>query len=145
MVLASPVIAVLIHRDGVPHNAAHYRLLAAAIDKAWRSASHAPLRLIGSSTDLGNGLAFYVPNQPSVYDLVQPERTPWIDQARIAQDGIALACSDDDFRCKAAADRMLTRFPSGRRSEVGLARTYLGVRGPAARYHITAIPPSSAQ
>src|SRR5438552_1809547 len=50
MVLASPFIAIWVHREGVPNYATHYRLLAQAVDKVWHEKVNAPLRYLGSYT-----------------------------------------------------------------------------------------------
>ena len=140
MTAASPVIAIVIHRNSVSDDA-RYRLLAAAMDKAWRETSDRPLRLIGSDTNLVNGVVFYLPSRPSSYEMTNPALTPWVDEARIAREGIAVACGADDAQCNAAADRLAGRFGSDRRSVAELSRTYFGVAGPEKRYFIVIIPP----
>src|SRR5260370_26174533 len=57
MALASPVIAIVIHREGVPNYATHYRLLAAAVDRAWRETTHKPMRYFRTYTHVLNGVA----------------------------------------------------------------------------------------
>ena len=42
----------------------HYRLVAQAVETAWRQATPAPLRLIGSSNMLLYGTLFYFPDRP---------------------------------------------------------------------------------
>jgi hypothetical protein len=141
MIAASPFIAIAIHRAGVPNDATHYRLLAAAIDRAWRDATDRPLRLVGSNTNLVNGVVFYLPSRPSSYELGDPSVTPWADDARIAREGIALTCRADDAICNILVDRLAGRHGGGRRSEVTLSRAYLGHADAAVRYAIVAVPP----
>jgi hypothetical protein len=141
MIAASPFLAMLIHRQGLPHSATHYRLLAAAIDKAWREASDQPLKLVGSNTNLVNGVVSYLPSRPSTYELIDPSVTPWADDARIARQGIALTCRADDAICNLFVDRLAGRFGGGKRSEVTLSRTYLGYADPPVRYVIVTVPP----
>jgi 4-amino-4-deoxy-L-arabinose transferase-like glycosyltransferase len=138
MILAAPVIAVAIHREGVPNNATHYRLVAAAIEKAWREVTDKALRLVGSQTNLVNGVVFYLADRPSTFDIIAPQVTPWADAARIARDGIAYVCVADDFVCN---QTVANRAADGRRSEVTLSRNYLGVADPAVRYVIVIVPP----
>src|SRR6266513_98505 len=45
MLAASPVIALVIHRQGVPNYASQYRLIAQAVEQAWRAQSNKPLRI----------------------------------------------------------------------------------------------------
>jgi hypothetical protein len=141
MTAASPLIAIAIHRRGVPNDATHYRLLAAEIDKAWRETSDRPLRLVGSNTSLVNGVLFYLPSRPSTYDMMEPAQTPWVDEARIAREGIALACRADDPLCNIIADRLASRFSLGKRTEVELSRSYFGFADPAVRYRIVTVLP----
>ena len=46
---ASPLVAIAIHRQGVPNYASHYRLLAQEVEKAWRATTDRPLRLVGGA------------------------------------------------------------------------------------------------
>jgi hypothetical protein len=141
MLAMSPIVAAVIHRRGVPHNASHYQLLAEKIESAWRLASDEPLTLVGSSTDLGNGLAFYLTSKPSIYDAVQPTETPWITPERIEDEGIALACSESDWRCTGVMGNFLKRSPAARLTEVKLSRIHFGIADPPERYRIVTIPP----
>ncbi len=72
MVLAAPVIAIVIHREGVPNYATHYRLLAQAVDRIWRETTDTPLRFVGSYTNIVNGVSFYLPSRPSTLDIDEP-------------------------------------------------------------------------
>ena len=107
--VASPAVALLIHRAGLEHHAAHYRLLARAIDAVWRRTADGPLRLVGSDTNLVNGVAFYLADRPSTDDIMGPTQTPWASPGRIARDGIALVCAADDAPCIASADAIACR------------------------------------
>ena len=151
MTAVSPVIAIVIHRNGVSNDATHYRLLAGAMDKAWRETSDRPLRLIGSNTNLVNGVVSYFPSRPSAYEMMDPVLTPWIDEARLAREGIAMACRADDPACKRSTARPPAspaagsgRVPADRRCtsrRFTLSRTYFGTADPAVRYRIVTVPP----
>jgi hypothetical protein len=141
MVLAAPVIAIVIHREGVSNNATHYRLVAAAVDKAWRETTDAPLRLVGSQTNLVNGTVFYLPSRPSTLDIMGPQATPWADEARVAREGVALVCPALDQPCVRMLEARAARAPAAKRSEVELSRTHLGVADAPTRYVIGIVPP----
>jgi 4-amino-4-deoxy-L-arabinose transferase-like glycosyltransferase len=143
MLAAAPGIALAIHRAGLEHHAAHYRLLARAVDQAWSATSARPLALIGSDTNLVNGVVFYLSSEPSTDDILGPRETPWVDPARIAREGIALFCAADDRACVDAADALAAQGPKGRRLELEITRSYLGLAGPTQRYLIETIPPSA--
>jgi 4-amino-4-deoxy-L-arabinose transferase-like glycosyltransferase len=137
-VLLSPAVAYVIHRDGVPNHASHYRLIAAAVERAWRDATPAPLKLFGSDTNIVNGAGFYLSDTPLRIDIVGSFDTPWADDARIARDGIALACAAEETACM---DALARRSAPARRSEVTLSRAYYGLAGPPVRYVIAIVPP----
>jgi hypothetical protein len=135
----SPAIAFVIHREGVPNHAAHYRLLAEAVENAWHERTTAPLRLFGSDTNIVNGAGFYLEGTPLRIDIVGPQDTPWAGEARLARDGIALACASQDRFCMQALASYAG--PAMPRSEVTLSRSYWGQPGEPARYTIVIVPP----
>jgi len=137
--IASPAVALVIHRDGLSNHAAHYRLLAAAVEKEWSARTTEPLRLFGSDTNVVNGAGFYLPGRPLRIDIVGPRDTPWADEARIGRDGIALACASADPICMQALSSYAG--PLVPRREVTLARDFLGMPGAAERYTIAIVLP----
>ena len=139
--LAAPAIAYVIHRNGVLHHAQDYRLVAEAVDRVWRATTVQPMGLVGSDTNLGNGVAFYLSDRPSTLDVLHPRRTPWADEARIARQGIALVCAVEETDCMNAVDALASRLSRGKRIEIELARNYLGVAGKPEHYSIITVPP----
>jgi len=137
--IASPAIATVIHRHGLSNHAAHYRLLAAEVEKQWRAKTTEPLRLFGSDTNIVNGTGFYLKDKPLRIDIVGPRDTPWADKALIGQDGIALACASADPICMLALASYAG--PLVPRHEVTLVRSFLGMPGAAERYTIAIVPP----
>jgi 4-amino-4-deoxy-L-arabinose transferase-like glycosyltransferase len=138
---AAPAIAVIIHRNGVSNFAAHYRLVAEAVEKTWRETINQPLRVIGSYDNLLNGVVFYLPGQPSTFEVVSPDRTPWVDEARIARDGIALVCPIVVAECTHAVNERAAKHPAVKRVEVEISRSYFGLAGKPERYLIVVMPP----
>jgi 4-amino-4-deoxy-L-arabinose transferase-like glycosyltransferase len=152
MCLAAPWIAIFNHRAGViGPGAAHGRLLAEQLEQDWKQTTSRPLRLVGGDLDLAYVTAFYVDEKPSVALVAEPHLSPWVDQARIDQEGIAMACyARDDLQggetCVhkpviEAMQALASRGPPGRRVVVELARSYLGMAGKPTRYIIMTIPP----
>jgi 4-amino-4-deoxy-L-arabinose transferase-like glycosyltransferase len=138
MVAASPFIAVWIHREGVPNYATHYRLLAEAIDKTWRETTNAPLRYVGSYTNIVNGVVFYLPGRVSTLDIVGPSATPWADEASVARAGIALVCPEAEAICMHFLNQRAGSLP---RRAVMLSRRHWGVGDKPMRYVIVVVPP----
>ncbi len=141
----SPFIAAIIHRDGVANHAAHYRLIAAAVDRAWRQATPAPLRFLGSNTSVVNGAGFYLPGKPLRIDIAGPHNTPWADARRIARDGIAMVCAAVDRDCIESLEARAAPMPSATRSEVTLTRSHNGAPGAPMRYLIAILLPQPSR
>jgi hypothetical protein len=140
-VLVAPVVAVVTHLNGIPNYGTQYSLIAEAAGKVWRETTTEPLRLIGSYDNVLDGSAFYFPDRPSTFEVVTPALTPWTDEARIARQGILLYCPVAENRCMDALNRRAAAASRGRRVEVDISRTFLGMPGPVTRYAIVAIPP----
>ncbi len=143
--LLSPVIAVVIHFQGVANHATHYRVLAQAVEKVWRETTDRPLRLIGSGDNLVDGALIYFAAAPSTLEITSPEVTPWTDDARVAREGIAMFCADDEQRCINAMNARAARGPAGKRVEVELSRRYLGTDDTPERFVIVTVPPPGPQ
>lgn len=139
--MAAPVAAIVIHRHGLENHMAHYRLLAGAAEQAWRRVSEAPFRLVGGEDHIINGVAFYAADAPATYDVLRPQVTPWTDAGRIARDGIVWICPSTDTGCVAAIEARAAGQPARQRTDVTLARDYLGTRGKPERYLLIAVPP----
>ena len=75
------------------------------------------------------------------YEIATPQLTPWVDEARIAREGIALYCPADDSICMKALNARAAGSAVGRRVEVEISRIFLGIPGKAERYVIVTIPP----
>jgi 4-amino-4-deoxy-L-arabinose transferase-like glycosyltransferase len=140
-VVVAPIVAVVTHFNGIPNYGTQYSLVAEAAGKVWRETTGERLRLIGSYDNVLNGTAFYFPDRPSTFEMVTPALTPWTDEARIAREGILLYCPVAEIRCMDALNRHAAAAPQGRRVEVDISRTFLGIPGPVTRYAIVAIPP----
>lgn len=137
-ILLSPAIAYAIHVNGVPNHASHYRLIAAAVERAWHDTTREPLKLFGSDTNIVNGAGFYLSGKPLRIDIVGPRDTPWADETRIAHEGIALVCAAEEVACM---DALVVRSAPARRSEVTLSRAYFGRTDAPVRYVIAIVPP----
>jgi 4-amino-4-deoxy-L-arabinose transferase-like glycosyltransferase len=141
MIAASPVIAIVIHREGVPNYATHYRLIARAVERAWHERTNEPLRIIGSYSGIVNGIVFYFDDAPSTLDIITPAQTPWVDEDRIRREGIALVCPVPETFCVQALNAYVARYPDAKVKDVGLARRYLGTLDTKVNYRIAIIPP----
>jgi 4-amino-4-deoxy-L-arabinose transferase-like glycosyltransferase len=141
MLAASPGVAIVLHREGVPNYASHYRLIARAVAHAWQAHTNAPLRIIGSYTNIVNGIVFYFANKPSTYDIMTPTQTPWVDDERIKREGVAIVCPMPVAHCITAMNGYAKRYAGTETEEVTLARRYFGTLDAPVRYRILIVPP----
>ena len=140
MVAASPVIALVIHRQGVTNYASHYRLIAQAVEQAWRGVTDKPLRIVGGNRPVVDGSNFYFTDPPATFVLTEPMRTPWVDQARIAREGIAIICPRAEAGCVKELGAYAARY-GGKIEDVALARRFFGSSDTPVDYQIAIIPP----
>ncbi len=139
LLAASPFIASAINRGGVAPQAAHGRLVAERIARAWHEATGRPLQFVGGDAVLSYAAAFYLPERPSAFAELNVLVAPWIDQQELVRAGIALACPFADRNCVTLIEARAGS--AGRRFEFEIAREYLGTAGPSARYLIIIVPP----
>ena len=141
--LASPFAAFAIHRQGLDNYSGHYRLVARAVERAWRDASNAPLQIFGSYDNLLYGGSFYFSKPPRTFEIVSPDATPWTPEADVARSGIAMVCPEDLAICVRALDaRVASAGPRAKRSTVELTSTFLGMKGQTQRFVIAIVPPA---
>jgi hypothetical protein len=137
----SPLIAWEIHRRGVPNYQTHYSGVARAVEKVWRETTDRPLRFFGSYDNVLYGALFYLPADVAPLEIVNPPITPWIDEAQVARDGLALACPVAQSACMRALEARAARGPVGRRTEVEITRRYFGTDDKPDRFVIVTIRP----
>ncbi len=139
--IASPLVALMIHRTGTDTDSPHYRLVAEAVEKVWRETTDKPLRIVGSYENLVSGTLFYYRDRPSAYEITDPRMTPWIDNAKLARDGIAMVCPADNVLCMNALNARASAAAGGKRAEVDISRRYMGTSDPPQHFVIATIPP----
>ena len=139
MLAASPLVAVAVHRAGLPPEQTQGSLVAPALDALWRAATPAPLRIVGG--DNAFALAFYLPERPSAFPDFNTAEAIWMDEARVRRDGLAMACRADNAGCVASAARRAAAVPGARTADVTVARTSFGLAGAPATYRLWALPP----
>jgi 4-amino-4-deoxy-L-arabinose transferase-like glycosyltransferase len=143
VVASSPLVALVILKVGVENNAAYARLAAASAERQWRETSDRPLRLVAGPFALVSAAAFYIADKPSTYSDFSRYLSPWVDDARIAREGVAIICTADDDDCLGDMDALVERNPTGRRTEVTLTRHWLGFASAPRDFVIATVPPRS--
>jgi hypothetical protein len=143
LLAASPAIALIVHRAGVSDFGSDYQLVARAVSRAWRAnVGDKPLRIIGS-TEILNGVDFYLPSQPATFDIVVPTKTPWTTRDLIRRDGIALVCPDIDTACMVALKFFTTQSVGMPEENVIIARRFFGTDDQPVGYEIGIVPPQA--
>jgi hypothetical protein len=140
IVAASPVVAFVLLKQGVENNASYARLAMQAAEREWRAVTDKPLRLIGGPFVLVSSAAFYGSDQPSTYADFSRYLSPWADDARIARDGIAVMVAPDSPYLD-MTEKYLATVPVARRTEVTLARRWLGFENAPKKFMIAIVPP----
>ncbi|MBO0717100.1 MAG: hypothetical protein J2P55_07185, partial [Rhizobiales bacterium] len=140
MIAASPVIALVIHRHGVTNYASHYSLIAQAVEQAWGLATDKQLRIVGGNRPVVDGSNFYFADPPATFVVTEPMRTPWVNEARIARDGIAIVCPRAEPVCLNELDAFVMRY-GGKTEDVTLARRFFGSSDRPIDYRIAIIVP----
>jgi 4-amino-4-deoxy-L-arabinose transferase-like glycosyltransferase len=148
--LSAPLVAlnVFLNHSNATHSP-YYRLLSAAAQQIWRSATDQPLRLVVGDQDCATGIAFYSTDHPDVNP-----RSPMAEQAigrlpmiitdseKIRHSGMIVVCKGTASECGWL--RSVSPLASqGQLQEVTLMRSFLGWSGKPATFSIVAVPPRS--
>jgi 4-amino-4-deoxy-L-arabinose transferase-like glycosyltransferase len=135
MLLASPAIAWFT-RDKAHPAEAQARLLAAEVDRAWRTLTPSPLRFVGGMPDLAYGVVTWSADRPRALPGM-PAPPP----AELARGGIALVCFAQDAGCKADAAARAAGTAGVRVIVSTIVRGFWGQLGKPQSYTITLVPP----
>lgn len=154
MTIAAPAIAIAIHRTDRNENTMYAEMLAQRMLLEWHKASDRPLRIVGGDLDIAYATAFYLPDAPASLPFDEQYLAPWFDSARIAHEGIVIACrlgfnvrhhygcalryADDD------AQRIIQGKPNVRRIEVTMTRSFFGAPDQTMPFLIYVVPPAAA-
>jgi hypothetical protein len=140
VVAASPVVGFVILKAGVENDAAYARLVMQAAEREWRAVTDKPLRLIGGPFVLVSSAAFYGTDRPSTFADFSKYLSPWADDARIAREGLAVMVAAAGPYLD-MTEKYLATVRVARRTEVTLARRWLGFTSAPSRFVIAIVPP----
>jgi 4-amino-4-deoxy-L-arabinose transferase-like glycosyltransferase len=142
--LAAPAIAYAIHRAGSANLGAYFKPLAAVVEREWRQATARPLRIVAGQGDLAYGVAFYSRDGAMAFPDFSRRLAPWIDNAALVRDGVALVCPAENAGCVDRIKGYAGNAPRFHLAEVTLTPRYLGLAGAARRFTIVVVPPQNA-
>jgi hypothetical protein len=140
MLAVSPLVAVSRHLDGIPEFGSDHALVARVVERVWHAHTDLPLRIVGGTT-AANSITFYMPEQPSVFDIDVPSRTPWVGDDRIRRDGMAMVCPEAEPFCMRALRGFAARYHAVADEHIVVSRRYLGIDGTPHHYEIAIILP----
>ena len=140
IVAASPFVAFALLKRGVENDAAYAQLLMQAAEREWHRTTDKPLKLIAGPFTLVSSASFYGKDRPSTYAHFSKYLSPWVDDARIRREGMAILCVDVPL-CLQFMEHVAAPFGGGRRSEVTLTRHWLGFASEPKRFVIMIVPP----
>lgn len=132
MLMASPVIAIIVQRNGPPPATARAGLLADEVERLWREATPQPLRFVGGDAGLANGVISYAADRPRALPGMPPPGA-----VELARSGQAVVCFAEDANCRAAG----AALASNRMIENDIVRNFLRFPGKPQRYTIFIVPP----
>jgi hypothetical protein len=135
MLIASPVIAFVVQRNGPPPAAAQAQLLAAQIEREWNQVTPQPLRFVGGSEEIAYGVIAYAVDRPrALPHMAQPGET------ELRRSGMVLVCFADDAGCKAQVSARAAA-PGSRTIESTITRNFWRWPGKPQNYTIVIVPP----
>jgi 4-amino-4-deoxy-L-arabinose transferase-like glycosyltransferase len=132
MLMASPLIAIIAHRNGPPPNSAQAHLLARQAEDAWHQVTPQPLRFVGGEADLAYGVVTFAAARPRALTDMPP---PPADA--LARAGSLWVCFAEDGGCRSKA----AASPGSRIVESTIVRGFFGRLGKPQRYTIVIVPP----
>jgi 4-amino-4-deoxy-L-arabinose transferase-like glycosyltransferase len=140
--LAAPVVAALKLR-GTENHSNYARLVADTSVSEWRRATDQPLRLMAGPFGLITTAAAYVPDRPLTFPDFSDYLAPWVDEARVKREGIAVVCPTDMEWCLKEMEALAAHNAGNtKRHEVTLRRQWLWLSSPPARFTIAIVPPA---
>ena len=155
MTIAAPAIAIAIHRTDRNEHELYSEMLAQRMLLEWREATDQPLRIVGGDIDIAYLTAFHLPDTPAALPLDEPQLAPWIDAARIAREGILIACRRGynvyhHYGCtlrygEEEAQRIIKDKPNVRRIEFTLTHSFFGAPDKTLPFLFYVIPPAATR
>jgi uncharacterized membrane protein len=140
MLLASPVVAYLTHRNSAPGDYEYASLLAGHIAREWTQRNGpTPVPLVAGETTLAISTAYYLRTRalPFGPDLAATK-------AAVTARGGALVCPAADAACLATAFEIAKGGSEIRRSQTRLSRPLFGAEGHEVRDVFMIVPPAAA-
>ena len=135
-VTASPYVAYFRLKPNPVAHEAHFRQVA---DEVTRLSTRS-VQLIAGTREIVQGLSFYLPQS---HPIAIPSPTDAAASVAMGRNGLAIICLSADEPCHSASTAIVG--PRGHSTDFTFTRTFLGIEGPPASYHITVIPATAVK
>ncbi|HEY1473988.1 MAG TPA: glycosyltransferase family 39 protein [Pseudolabrys sp.] len=155
MTIAAPAIAIAINRTDRNEHIMYSEMLAQRILLEWRKTSDQPLRIVGGDIDIAYMTAFHLPDTPAALPLDEQNLAPWIDAARIAREGMVIACRlgynvYHHYGCalgyiEEQAQRIIKDKSNVRRVEFAMTHSFFGAPDKTLPFLFYVIPPAATR
>ena len=143
MLVVAPLIAWTRHTRDDQQGRSFYRLVSDEIMREWRRHTDRPLTIVMGDLNTVPAVSFYTTDHPdSVPDFVL-RVVPWVTAERLKREGWAMVCRQDDVLCVSEAVRRSSVEPRAGRSDIEVARRYLGKFGKSERFMLIIVPPKA--
>jgi 4-amino-4-deoxy-L-arabinose transferase-like glycosyltransferase len=140
-IVLAPAIAWFQLAHGTKEGDEYFPGMAKALQREWRAATPAPLRLVVATSELANAAVFYVPTHPDAVPDFNLRNSPWLTSADYARRGVAVICASADSSCQQTAAAIIRAAHNARRAEVEIIPHYLGASARPARFTFWIAPP----
>jgi 4-amino-4-deoxy-L-arabinose transferase-like glycosyltransferase len=131
--VASPLVAIMVHRAGPEPAVAQTHLLAKEVARLWHQRTQRPLAIVGGEEGLAFGVAAYSADRPKAVTFVSRP-----NDSEVVENGLIMVCLADDARC---AREAMSRGPSAELVEVTVERDFWGFPGKPQNYAVMILPP----
>jgi hypothetical protein len=136
VLIAAPLIAINVQHSGPAPAAAHARLLANELERAWHELTPLPLRFVDGDPGIAYGVIAYAAERPRALPGM-----PAPSEAELQRGGVVLVCFADNAACRSAASRRAVGMAGSRTLETEIVRNYWRWPGQPRRYSIVLLPP----
>ncbi len=137
-IMFAPGVAWVRLKFGGENQASYARIVGEALSQEWKRTTDKPLRLMAGPFGLISTAAAYAPEKPSTFAEFDPYLSPWVDQARIDREGMAIVCPYDFLHC---LDNIKRYAPNAPAKDFIITRKWLGFESPPERFTIVILPP----
>ena len=134
----APGVAWLRLKFGGENEASYARIVGEVLSQEWKKTTDKPLRLMAGPFGLISTAAAYAPEKPSTFAEFDAYLSPWVDQARIDREGMAIVCVADFLHC---LDDIKRYAPDAPRKDFIITRKWMGFESPPERFTVVILPP----